>query len=230
MKYWNGNFITTKSIGNSDGIYNLYAQAVYEKAATWPRVLSLAEGGLAGKIFSGSFRNTIAAGNIGSIPLTSTDNSPSGFPSGSNGIPSGYDVGVNVWDEIDYGSNIANNYGFIAIGYFLPNETRTHTFFTNSDDGSGVWIGANALETGSRNTGNAIVNNGMGTGHGLVERSGQIALTSGVYYPIRIVHEEEGGGDAMRFSWQGPTSAKTEDLSNYFYYAVSSGNPTGDFG
>ena len=73
MKYWNGNFITTKSIGNSDGIYNLYAQAVYEKAATWPRVLSLAEGGLAGKIFSGSFRNTIAAGNIGSIPLTSTD-------------------------------------------------------------------------------------------------------------------------------------------------------------
>ena len=229
MKYWNGNFITTETTANQDGIYNLHAQAIYEKAATWPRVLSLAEGGLAGKIFQGAYRNHIASGTIGSIPLTTTDNSPSGFPSGSNGIPSGYDAGVNVWDEIDYGANISDGYGFIAIGYFQPNETGIHTFFTNSDDGSGVWIGANALETGTRTANNAVVNNGMGTGHGVIERSGTITLTSGVYYAIRIVHEETTGGDAMRFSWQGPSSAKTEDLSNYFFYAVNNGVVTGDF-
>ena len=69
----------------------------------------------------------------------------------------------------------------------------------------------------------------MGTGHGVIERSGTITLTSGVYYAIRIVHEETTGGDAMRFSWQGPSSAKTEDLSNYFFYAVNNGVVTGDF-
>ena len=229
MIFWNGKFITAKTVHTGPGIYNLQSQAVYEKNGTWPRVLSLAEGGLAGKIFAGSWRSTIAAGNIGSIPLTTTDNSPSNFPSGNKGIPSGYDAGVNVWDEIDYSANLADNYGFIAIGYFKPPSTGDYTFFTNSDDGSGVWVGSSAFEGATRTAGNAVVNNGMGTGHGVQERSGTIALTANVYYAIRIVHEETSGGDAMRFSWQGPGNAKTEDLSNHYYYAVSNNVVTGDF-
>lgn len=229
MKYWNGNFITTKSTARGDGIYNLHAQAIYEKETTWPRVLSVAEGGLAGKIFAGSWRSTIAAGNIGTIPLTTQNNAPTGFPSGTKGIPSGYNSGVNVWDEINFGNNIADSYGFIAIGYFKPNETGSHQFWCQSDDGSGVWIGANALETGTRTANNAVVNNGMGTGHGTQERSGTITLTADVYYPIRVVYEEGGGGDNFRLSWQSPTGTKIQDLSNYFYYAVNNNVVTGDF-
>ena len=229
MKYWNGNFITSKTTANQGGFYNLHAQAIYQKALAWPRVLSVLEGGLAGKFFAGTWRSVIASGTIGTIPLTTQDNSPTNFPSGSNGIPSGYNAGVNVWNEIDFGNNIADSYGFIAIGYFKPNETGTHQFYTTSDDGSGVWIGANALEGATRNTANAVVNNGMGTGHASQTRSGTIDLTANVFYAIRIVFEEGGGGDNMKLEWQGPSSSRTDDLSNYFFYAVNNNTPTGDF-
>jgi hypothetical protein len=35
-------------------------------------------------------------------------------------------------------------------------------------------------------------------------------------YPIRIVVEEGGGGDALTFSWSGPSIAETTNLSTYF--------------
>jgi len=38
-----------------------------------------------------------------------------------------------------------SNFSIQWLGYFKPTTTETYTFFTNSDDASYMWIGANAL-------------------------------------------------------------------------------------
>jgi PBP1b-binding outer membrane lipoprotein LpoB len=152
--------------------------------------------GLIGQFFSGTWRPTIATGNIGTLPLSS---------------PSSYTQSIAY-------SSIGDNYGFIAIGYFRPPTTGTYTFFTSSDDHSGVWIGDIASASSGRTVANATVNNGMdlGSGQSDTKRSGTISLTAGVWYPIRIVHEEGAGGDNLTFSWSGPGIAETTNLTQHF--------------
>ena len=149
--------------------------------------------GLIGQIFGGVWRSTISDGNIGTLPLSSP----------------------TTYTSISYG-DLGDNYGFIAIGYFKPPTTGTYTFYTSSDDGSGVWIGDIAAASSGRTTANAVLNNLMGGGQGDTKRSGSTTLTGGIWYPIRIVHEEGGGGSNLTFSWAGPGIAETTSLSTYF--------------
>jgi len=183
--------------------------------------------GLAGKFFNGSWRATIANGNIGTLPLTTANDSSnvseSGvYSSGVTGLPSeAHRYGVNLWTSIAFGNGIGSNYGFIAIGYFLPPTTGTYTIYTASDDGSGVWIGDLALPEATRTDANATLDNNLGGGQGVTERSATISLTGKVMYPIRIVMEEISGGDALTFSWAGPGISKTTDLSEHFRTPIS---------
>ena len=182
--------------------------------------------GLAGKFFNGSWRSTIATGNIGTLPLTTTNDSSN--VTGTTGLPSAdHRYGVNLWPSIAYGDSIGESYGFIAIGYFIPPTTGTYTIFTSSDDYSGVWIGDLALAGATRTSANATVNNGMNLGAGgqaNTKRSATISLTEKVMYPIRIVHEEANGGDNLTFSWSGPGISETTDLLTYFRTPIT---PTG---
>ena len=114
-------------------------------------------------------------------------------------------------------SNDGSNFSCQWLGYFLPSTTETYTFFTASDDASYVWVDSNAIS--GFTTGNAVVNNGGA--HGVQERSGSIALTAGVYYPIRIQFGEAGGGDAMTFNYSTPTISKTTNVTGRVFY-----NPT----
>lgn len=180
--------------------------------------------GLAGKFFNGEWRATISTGNIGTLPLTTTNDSSN--VTGTGGLPTaGHRFGVNRWESISY-TTLGESYGFIAIGYFTPPTTGTYTFFTSSDDGSGVWIGEIASADSGRTTSNAVVNNGLGFGQGDTKRSGSIALTAGVSYPIRIVHEEGFGGDNLTFSWSGPGISETTNLAQYFTTPVFFGTST----
>jgi hypothetical protein len=106
------------------------------------------------------------------------------------------------------------------LGYFLPSTTETYTFYTSSDDASYMWIGANALS--GFTTANATVNNaGL---HGNQEASGNISLTAGVYYPIRIQFGESGGGDVMTFNYSTSTITKTTNVTGrVFYNPVTNG-------
>ena len=185
--------------------------------------------GLAGKFFNGDWRATISTGNIGTIPLTTTNDSSN--VTGTTGLPSAdHRFGVNLWPSIAYGSNIGDAYGFIAIGYFTPPTTGTYTIYTSSDDGSGVWIGDLALVGSTRTSVNATLSNELGAGQANTKRSATISLTGGVTYPIRIVHEEGGGGDNLTFSWSGPSIAETTDLLTYFKTRVdSNGTLTGNY-
>ena len=114
-------------------------------------------------------------------------------------------------------SNDGSNFSCQWLGYFLPSTTETYTFFTASDDASYVWVDSNAIS--GFTTGNAVVNNGGA--HGVQERSGNIALTAGVYYPIRIQFGEAGGGDAMTFNYSTPTILKTTDVTGRVFYNPS---------
>lgn len=154
---------------------------------------TLAVPGLIGQYFGGNWRSTISTGNIGTLPLSNP----------------------TTYSSISYGTQ-GDNYGFIAIGYFKPPTTGTYTFYTSSDDGSGVWVGNIAQAASGRTTSNAVLNNNMGGGQGNTKRSGSTTLTGGVWYPIRIVHEEVSGGDNLTYSWAGPSIGETTDLSTYY--------------
>lgn len=185
--------------------------------------------GLAGKFFNGSWRATIADGNIGTLPLSLENNSSN--VTGTTGLPSSnHRYGVNLWPSIAFGNGIGDSYGFIAIGYFFPPTTGTYTIYTASDDGSGVWIGELALPDAVRTSGNATLNNSLGAGQGVTKRSATISLSGKTMYPIRIVMEEGGGGDALTFSWAGPGISETTDLLNHFRTPIlSNGILSGNF-
>ncbi len=184
--------------------------------------------GLAGKFFNGTWRPSLPAGTVGTLPLTTTNDSSN--VTGTGGLPSaGHRFGVNLWPSIAY-TTLGESYGFIAVGYFTPPSTGTYTFFTSSDDSSGVWVGTLASATTGRTSANAVVNNGLGgAGQGNTKRSGSIALTGEIDYAIRIVHEEGNGGDNLTFSWSGPGISETTNLNTYYKTPTIGDNLKGDY-
>ena len=63
-------------------------------------------------------------------------------------------------------------------------------FFTDSDDGSRLYIGEELV----------VDNDGL---HGMEERVGAIALAGGLH-PIRVVYFEKTGGDDLKVRYKGP--------------------------
>jgi hypothetical protein len=89
-----------------------------------------------------------------------------------------------------------------------------------SDDGSYMWIGANALS--GFTTANANINNGGA--HGSVEVSVTVSMTAGIYYPVRIQFGEIGGGDILTFNYSIPIITKTTTVTDkVLYNAVTNG-------
>jgi hypothetical protein len=111
-------------------------------------------------------------------------------------------------------SDDGSNFSVQWLGYFKPTTTQTYTLYISSDDGSYLWIGANALS--GFTTANANINNGGA--HGNQERSGTVALTAGTYYPIRIQFGEIGGGDVLSFNYSTPTITKTTNVTGLVFY------------
>ena len=114
-------------------------------------------------------------------------------------------------------SDDGSNFSVQWLGYFKPTTTETYTLYISSDDGSYLWIGANALS--GFTTANANINNGGA--HGSVEVSTTISLTAGTYYPIRMQFGEIGGGDVFTFNYSTPTISKTTNVTGLVFY-----NPT----
>jgi hypothetical protein len=91
-------------------------------------------------------------------------------------------------------STRSDNVGAVYTGWFLAPASALYTFFTNSDDGSRLWIGNQLV----------VDNDGL---HGMVEREGTIGLQPG-YHPIRIEFFEGGGGAGLIVSRQQQGQAK----------------------
>jgi len=135
-----------------------------------------------------------------------------GVPSLSGVVASIPDINAGTGGYVPL-TNAFDYYSVEWTGYFLSDYTGTWTFYTNSDDASFLWIGANA--TSGFTTANATVNNaGL---HGMVEKSGTVSLVAGQYYPIRIQFGENGGGDNMIVSFERPGLAKRTDGAGFFF-------------
>ena len=69
-------------------------------------------------------------------------------------------------------------------------EPGRYRFFTNSDDGSCLYVG-----------GELVVDNDGN--HGMVEKRGDIRLEAGSH-PLVVTYYDNGGGDGLAVSWSGP--------------------------
>ncbi|MCA9129599.1 MAG: c-type cytochrome, partial [Planctomycetales bacterium] len=74
--------------------------------------------------------------------------------------------------------------------YLLVPEGGRYSFYTNSDDGSRLYI-----------DGRLVVDNDGD--HGMVEKSGRIRLDAG-QHKIVVTYCDSGGGDGLVVSWRGP--------------------------
>jgi hypothetical protein len=85
--------------------------------------------------------------------------------------------------------------GFRFTGYIQAPTTGDYTFYTNSDDGSALYIG-NSL---------VVSNDGL---HGMTEKSGSINLTAGKH-AITVTYFNKTGGYGLEVRYAGPAIAKT---------------------
>ena len=160
--------------------------------------------------FSAGIFKTTYAGYHNEDPTFFATATPTSF--GSNPATS-----VQTTSITEPSSNDGSNFSCQWLGYFKSTTTETYTFFLSSDDGSYLWIGANALS--GFTTANANINNGGA--HGVQEVSATFSLTAGVFYPIRIQFGEIGGGDEMTFSYSSPTITKTTNVTGLVFYNPS---------
>ncbi|MGB3143986.1 MAG: PA14 domain-containing protein [Maribacter sp.] len=99
---------------------------------------------------------------------------------------------ASLQNTVDPGDT--NSFGIRYNGYIQIATAGSYTFYTNSDDGSKLFI-----------DGVQIVNNDGD--HGSQERSGTVTLGSGLH-TIQILYYENGGGQSLTVQYQGPSIAK----------------------
>jgi len=91
-------------------------------------------------------------------------------------------------------SDRADNVGAVFTGCVEVGSDGIYTFYTESDDGSALYIGATKV----------VDNDGL---HGMQERSGQIGLKAGKH-TLRVEFFEAGGGAGVIARYEGPGLAK----------------------
>ncbi|HYG38805.1 MAG TPA: fibronectin type III domain-containing protein [Cytophagales bacterium] len=196
-------------------------------------------GALAGSTENTSYTLVATPGEMYSIYVKATDKSGNLSPQSNQVAAGGINKGLKysyyegTWDLLPdfsaltpaatgYVSNVTltprlqdNNFAMQFEGYFYATETGTYTFYTSSDDGSKLYIGATEV----------VNNDGL---HGTQERSGTIALTPGAY-PIRITFFEKGGGEVLQARYQltagGISKQLIPDVA-FADYNLSSSLPT----
>ena len=97
-----------------------------------------------------------------------------------------------------YGAKMTDNFYTRWTGVVHVNKAGSHTFFSESDDGSQVSIDNKTV----------VTNGGV---HPMTEASGKIDLTEG-NHEIKIEFFQGGGGAGCKVSWQ-PPSGKREPIS-----------------
>ncbi|MCP3906339.1 MAG: hypothetical protein GY715_22180 [Planctomycetes bacterium] len=135
--------------------------------------------------------------------------SPSVLPDFDTLTPYDTDVVTDI-DFPSTGGNFATSgrgdqVGAVFEGYVTVPENGVYTFFTDSDDGSALYVGGDHV----------VANDGL---HGMVERSGAMGLEAGAH-PIRVEFFENGGGAGLIVSYQGPGVSKQPIPATAWSYA-----------
>lgn len=82
-------------------------------------------------------------------------------------------------------------------GYIIPRYSETYTFYTTSDDGARLWV--NNLST--------LLINAWFDQSATQAYTGNIALTAGVLYPIKMEYYENTGNASVKLEWSSPSQA-----------------------
>jgi M6 family metalloprotease-like protein len=98
-----------------------------------------------------------------------------------------------------------DNYGFVFTGYINVPSNGTYTFYTNSDDGSKLFIGTTEV----------VANDGL---HGTIEKSGQIGLKAGKH-AVRVEFFERTSSSVLQVRYQGP-GVRKQLIPNSALYRV----------
>ncbi len=94
-------------------------------------------------------------------------------------------------------------FGLTYAGYIKISEDGIYTFYTSSDDGSGLYINDKMV----------VDNDGN---HGMVERKGEVALRKG-HHKFALTYFENGGGEGLEVRIQGPSIEKGEIASSMLF-------------
>ena len=92
--------------------------------------------------------------------------------------------------------NVPSHYALLLLGSITIKKEGEYTFYCGSNDGSKLYIGDRLL----------IDNDG---GHGYQEKYGKINLDKGKH-KIEVRYFQQGGGQELKVSWQGPKFEKRE--------------------
>jgi alpha-L-fucosidase len=97
-----------------------------------------------------------------------------------------------------------DHFGFEYDGYIKVPEQGVYVFYTESDDGSRLYIGDSLV----------VDNNGL---HGMGEKKGLIPLAAGLQ-PIRVLFFEKDGSEGLRVLYEGPGFKKQEIPDSVLYH------------
>ena len=116
----------------------------------------------------------------------------------------GFDIGLR---------NREDNFEFRFTGYVDIPSDGTYTFYTNSDDGSRLYIGSTLV----------VDNDGL---HGATEKSGAIGLKQGKH-TITVTFFEKDGGQSLSVSYSSPSLTKTSVPTSSLYIVGDPVDPAG---
>jgi len=97
-----------------------------------------------------------------------------------------------------------DKFAFEFSGYIKVDKDGIYTFFTDSDDGSMLYIDDEE-----------IVNNDGD--HGSVEKNGRAALKKG-YHKIKVLYFDSGGGNALKVSMHAEGGEKKEIPASILFH------------
>ncbi len=95
-------------------------------------------------------------------------------------------------------------FALVFEGYMRVTNSGIYTFYSNSDDGSKLYI-----------DGDLVIDNDFR--HGMVEKSGQVALGAGVF-PFRVEFYQGEGGKGLEVKYEGPDIKKQAIPEKAFFH------------
>lgn len=114
-------------------------------------------------------------------------------------------VTAGITDRISLAKkNRKDKFAFEFNGYIKIDKEGIYTFFTDSDDGSMLYVDDEE-----------VVNNDGD--HGNVEKSGTVALKKG-FHKIKVLYFDSGGGNALKASIQAEGGSKQEISASLLYH------------
>lgn len=187
-----------------------YTEPIEINQTTTVRARTFSPEGKASRINAGYFRKVepiepVTVENIGQgVDYTYTEISVDQVPDYTTLTPN--KAGVMDQFSIVEISTPEENFFFHYESLIRITEEGMYTFFTESDDGSNLYI-----------HGEKIVDND-GT-HSMRERSGKVILKKG-YHPISVDFFQKGGGKGLNVSYEGPVTSKQIIPANVLFRSI----------